>query len=147
VGLRGFNDASRSGRYTFSGPDYCERANEETVLMVQIEDVAGVQNAEAILDVPGVDLVFIGPYDLSQSAGKTGQVDDPELQGMMREVADACVARQRPLGIYADTPEGVRRWMAAGARLFTTGTDSVIFREGCLRLLDELRGASGTAPA
>ncbi len=146
VGLRGFNDASRSGRYMFSGPDYCARANEETVLIVQIEDVEGVANVEAILDVAGVDLVFIGPYDLSQSAGKTGQVDDPEVEAMMRRVAEACVARKRPLGIYADTPEGTRKWMAAGARLFATGTDSVIFAEGCRRQLAELRAAARKPP-
>jgi 2-keto-3-deoxy-L-rhamnonate aldolase RhmA len=102
---------------------YVERANDSTALVVQIEDIAAVRNLDEILAVPGVDAAFIGPYDLSGSMGRPGQVDDPDVQRAVRRVVDGCAAVAMPLGIFAPTTDAARTALRRGIRFLAVGTD------------------------
>jgi 2-keto-3-deoxy-L-rhamnonate aldolase RhmA len=102
---------------------YNDRANESTALVVQIEDIAAVEHLDEIIATPGVDAAFIGPYDLSGSMGKPGQVDDPDVQRAIERVVDGCAKAGMPLGFFSTTTEGARRARERGIRFLAVGTD------------------------
>ena len=104
---------------------YLQSANDRIALVVQIEHVEGVRQIEAILDVDGIDAVFIGPYDLSGSLGKPGRVGDPDVQTHIRRVRDACLARGKPVGIFAAEAEAARPYLDQGFVLLAVGADAV----------------------
>ena len=81
---------TRAQRYDLTFDDYMQRANEDIAVIVQIEHVKAVSNIEGILDVPGIDGVFVGPFDLSGSMDKPGKINDPEVQAAIQRVVQAC---------------------------------------------------------
>ena len=114
---------ARSAGYGRSFDHYIASANSDLALFVQIEHIQAVENLESILDVPGVDGVIIGPYDLSAGMGKTGQVDDPQVTAQIAHIRETCQRRAVPLGIFAaDTAAGLRA-RQDGFKLINIGTD------------------------
>ncbi|HVA89592.1 MAG TPA: aldolase/citrate lyase family protein [Chloroflexota bacterium] len=97
---------------------YFRRANEELLLVVQIEHIDGVRNADEILSVPGVDACFIGPNDLAASMGIGIGVplesDHTGLQEAIAEVRAACVRNGVAPGIHCSDAAGVRLRLAEG---------------------------------
>src|SRR5690606_38109316 len=87
-GARGVGLA-RSHGYGLRVREYLGRANRSTAVIVQAEHERAVANIESIVRVPGVDAVLLGPYDLSASLGKMGQIDDPTVVAAIRRVTDA----------------------------------------------------------
>jgi 2-keto-3-deoxy-L-rhamnonate aldolase RhmA len=102
---------------------YIDRANGSTALVVQIEDIAAVEHVDEIIATPGVDAAFIGPYDLSGSMGKLGQVDDPDVQRAIERVVDGCAQVGMPLGFFSMTTDGARKALQRGIRFLAVGTD------------------------
>ena len=68
------------GRQSFGVPDYVHRANDQTMVVVLIEEVTALDNLDDILKVDGVDVFFVAPTDLSQTMGHIGNVGHPEVQ-------------------------------------------------------------------
>ncbi|MBE0470632.1 MAG: aldolase [Methyloprofundus sp.] len=102
-GMRGvcrFVNAAQFG--TQPKDQYFEQANQSVVIL-QVEGVEGIQNLDAILEVQGFDILFIGPYDLSQSIGKPGQVDSSEVLSLMQQIAAKAKAKGILLGAFSDT--------------------------------------------
>lgn len=97
--------------------EYMRSANEDCLLMCQIESPVGVDNIDAILDVPGIDAAFVGPNDLSQSYGLMGQFDHPTVVGAIEKVVASAEARGKWSGIHMGAPDQVRQWIAKGMRL------------------------------
>ena len=95
IGERSIGVARAHG-YGLDVDRYMNIANDQIAVIVQIEHVRGAQDIEKILDVDGVDAVLIGPYDLSGSLGKPGEIDDPEVQGYIGRVRKACLKRKKP---------------------------------------------------
>jgi 4-hydroxy-2-oxoheptanedioate aldolase len=98
--------------------EYYENANDETLVVVQIEHIEGVRNADAILSVPGVDACFIGPNDLAASMGLglgvSLETDIPEVVDAIREVREACVRNGVAPGIHTSGAEAVNRRIEEG---------------------------------
>jgi len=103
---------------------YVQEANERIVVIVQIEHVEGVRNIEAILQTAGVDAVIIGPYDLSGSFGKLGQINDSEVQEAIATVHKACKQHEMPIGIFALQPEQGGGYLKQGYQLLALGIDA-----------------------
>jgi 2-dehydro-3-deoxyglucarate aldolase/4-hydroxy-2-oxoheptanedioate aldolase len=122
AGTRGMGGA-RAHRYGAGFGDYVARANREIAAIVQAEHIEAVENIESILRVPGVDAVFIGPYDLSASMGKPGQVDDPEVRAAIGKVRDAALAAGVRLGIYCSGADAARDYVRQGYTLIGMSTD------------------------
>ena len=117
LGRRGVCRNVRAARYSARDPfDYLERSNLDTVVVIQIESKEGVENITEILGVPGIDVVFIGPYDLSQSLGLTGQVEHRLVRSAMEQVVTACHLARVTSGVYADSAEAVSHWVGIISR-------------------------------
>jgi 2-dehydro-3-deoxyglucarate aldolase len=112
---------------------------------VQAEHVRAVEHIDAIVAVPGVDAVLLGPYDLSASLGKTGQVDDPDVVAAIGRVTAVCRAARMPLGLFGMTAAAVRPYMARGYTLIVAGTDLLHLASGARSVLETLRSANSTA--
>ncbi len=121
-GTRGMGLA-RAQRYGVGFEDYVAGANREIAAIVQAEHIEAVDRIEAIAAVPGVDAIFVGPYDLSASMGKPGQVRDPEVQTAIRRVRDAALKAGRRLGIYCSDAESARDFVRQGFTLIGMSTD------------------------
>jgi 2-dehydro-3-deoxyglucarate aldolase/4-hydroxy-2-oxoheptanedioate aldolase len=121
-GTRGMGGA-RAHRYGVGFQDYVARANREIAVIVQAEHIEAVAHIEAIAAVPGIDAIFVGPYDLSASMGRPGRIQDPEVQAAIRRVRDAALAAGRKLGIYCTDPESARDFMRQGYTLIGMSTD------------------------
>ena len=139
-GSRGVCRNVRAARY--SSRDryaYLEGANRDTLVVIQIESKAGVENLEGILSVPGIDAVFLGPYDLSQSLGIPGQTDHPLVRSTMDQVVTACRRAGVAAGVYADTPEAIRHWASMGAQYIAVGVDTALIYSLTRKQVAELR--------
>ena len=139
-GARGVGLARAQG-YGQTFRDYLRTANDEIAVIVQAEHALAVDNIEAIAHVPGVDAVLLGPYDLSASLGKMGQVDDPAVVAAIRRVTDACRAAGMPLGFFGVTAAAVLPYAAQGYTLLVAGVDTLYLGAGAKALLNELRAA------
>jgi len=142
LGMRGVCRFVRAADYSsLDRYEYFARANT-TVIVVQLEGVGAVENIQEILSVPGLDIVFIGPYDLSQSLGVAGQVDDPRVAQMMKTIVDECLKRNVAVGTFTDTIEEARKWSAAGVKYLCYSVDVGLFTEKCHETIRNLRDSS-----
>ncbi len=133
---------SRAQEYGIGLKDYMEKANKSLVVMPQIEHREAVDNIESIVEVNGLSVLFIGPYDLSGSIGKLGKVDDPEVCEMIEKVRSVCVKAGLVCGIFGVDTEAVKPYIEMGFSLIAIGTDmSYLSRsvEQTLRILHDLK--------
>ncbi len=117
---------------------YLAEANQETAVIVQVEHIQAVENVEAILAVEGVDAVLVGPYDLSASLDRMGQVEHPEVQAAIQRVRQACQAQGMPLGIFAATAEHARAYIQEGYRLVAVSGDTLMLDSAARDVLSKL---------
>lgn len=117
--------------------EYFSRANR-TLVILQIEGKKALENLDEILDVDGIDVLFIGPYDLSQSLGYPGQVNHPEVIGHMKAIVERAGKRGVVTGTFTDTPDSVRLWTEAGVKYISYSVDVGIFMEACQRVVKDL---------
>jgi 2-dehydro-3-deoxyglucarate aldolase len=137
-GARGVGLARAHG-YGLRFREYLSAANREIAVIVQAEHERAVDNIEAIVRVPGVDAVLLGPYDLSASLGKLGKIDDPAVVAAIDRVTEACQAVGMPLGYFGVTAAAVRPYVARGYSLIVAGVDTLYLANGANALLAELR--------
>ncbi len=107
-----------------------------TTIIVQLEEADAASDAAAVASTPGVDVVFVGPYDLSQSVGHPGDLDHADVVAAGERLASR-VAPHAVLGVYLERREQIARWRAAGASFFTLRTDGRIFLDACRRTLEQ----------
>ena len=117
---------------------YFAEANEALVIL-QLEGTEAIANLPEIAAVPGVDILFIGPYDLSQALGVPGQVDHPEVARRMMEITGFCRKNGIIVGTFTDTPENARKWREAGIRYLSYSVDVGLFLEACRRVVQSVR--------
>ena len=116
IGYRGMF----GGRQSFGVPDYVQRANDQTLVVVLIEEIEAVNNLAEILTVDNIDVFFVAPADLAQTMGHIGNHGHPEVQVTIDKALAQIVAAGRTAGTLA-TDDNVERYRDAGARFFLTG--------------------------
>jgi 2-keto-3-deoxy-L-rhamnonate aldolase RhmA len=121
-GTRGVGIARAQG-YGITFQASVQQANDNTAVILQIEHIDAVNQINKILAVAGIDAVLIGPYDLSGSLNRLGEVQHPEVSNAIQLVLDACQRQQMPVGIFCSTPEQVLQWQQEGVNLVAIGTD------------------------
>jgi 2-keto-3-deoxy-L-rhamnonate aldolase RhmA len=129
AGIRGVGPG-RAAAYGRSFDEYVERADEELTTIVQIETAAGVEHADEIAGVDGVDAVLVGQGDLSGSLGVLGEWNADEFRTALGTIVDAVHAAGKPLCMLAMDDEGIPRWVAAGADILIAGVDVAYLAKG-----------------
>jgi 2-keto-3-deoxy-L-rhamnonate aldolase RhmA len=121
VGTRGAGFYARSYRYSLDrGRPALDSRDDSISAGIQIESVEAVERAEEILDVPGLDYVFVGPTDLSVSHGSCDPTH-PWVVAAIESVAEKCRARGIPSGIYAANPDNAGVYAAMGYDTIAVG--------------------------
>ena len=129
VGTRGTCRFVRSAGFgDVPGSEYFSKA-QDTVVILQAEGKKAIENLDEILDVPGIDVVFVGPYDLSSSLGHVGEIDHPEVVAAIKEIIAKASAKGVKIGCFADTVEGGKKWRDLGAKFIGYACDTYIFMQ------------------
>lgn len=118
-------------------------SSQSTVVIAQIEDRLGLDNAAEIAQCSQIDCIFIGRADLAVSMGKASP-SDPEVLRASEDICRAARAAGRALGMFVPDLAEVSRWIELGVSLFLLESDHVFLRKGARALVDEVRKA-GTA--
>ncbi len=140
------NDITRSSSYGMV-PDYYARADDSLLIVVQIETVTAVENARAIAEVDGVDVVFIGPTDLSGSAGLPGQTGAPEVEALIARTVEAVRAVGKPLATVPRAGRTHQQLFDEGYCFVASGSEIYFYRRGIEALMAEWRAYRGEAAA
>jgi len=129
-------------KYTY-GPDYPDRANDGTLLLIQLEHIQGVDAADAILGVSGVDGCFIGPTDLALSMGlpRDGFESVPKHRECIQQIVEACSRSCKLVCTNAYTVAEARLRVAEGYSCVTMRSDADLFVDSAQSLLREMEGA------
>ena len=131
LGRRGFDGAGADADFMLAPPlEHLRHANEETFLVLQIEDCEAVDCIEGIAAVEGVDLLFVGPADLSISYGVPFQFDHLKVRCAIDRVAAAAAKAGKWWGIPTGTPEAAQQALDRGARMITAGNDHLFLVRG-----------------
>lgn len=132
LGRRGAGSSTRAARYglTQTSSEYFARANEELLVQLLVEEVAGIRNLDEILAVPGVDVVGIGPGDLAMSMGFPGKPSHPDVHAAVLEaeaqIVDSGLALDAAVGDGAGALEAMQR----GATMIAVSAASLLANAG-----------------
>ena len=118
---------------------YFKSANEETMIIAHIEGIKGINNLDEILSVPGIDVIFIGPYDLSQSLGIPGEVNNPLVTEKMKEVVLKCRENKVSVGTFADDIETAKSWVSLGVQYMAFSVDVGILYSASKIIVNKLK--------
>ncbi len=119
-------------------PEYAAAANQQTMVIVHIEDVKAVENLDALLAVEGIDVYFLGPTDLSNSLGIPGQSKDPKVIGLVEDSIKQIAGAGKIAGCIAADVETARRYTELGARYIASHAISFM-ASASRQFLEELR--------
>ncbi len=137
AGTRGVGLARAQG-YGMRFKEYIDSANQDIGVILQIEHIDAVKNIESIVKVPDIDALFIGPYDLSASMGRIGQVNDPAVQQQIEHVRSVCLDAGLAPGIFTANPQEVKTFIEKGYTLITLGIDTMILGKALKQTLQEI---------
>ena len=127
IGTRGTNRFVRSASSgAVPGSKYFSKA-QDTMLILQVEGRKAVENLDEILDVPGIDVVFVGPYDLSSSLGHVGEIEHPEVIDCIKGIIAKGKEKGVKIGCFTDTVESGVRCRDLGIKFIGCSCDSYLF--------------------
>jgi 4-hydroxy-2-oxoheptanedioate aldolase len=139
-GERGAAPSVRGARYGLvPWVEYRERTAKDGTLVLQIEGREGIANLDAILATAGLDVVFIGTFDLSNALGVPGQLDHPRLLEAVGDIVRRARARGVSVGMWMPEPEQIAPWIARGVQFLTVTNSDRIFMAGCRAVVGEVR--------
>ena len=138
-GMRGVCRFVRAANYSsLDRFQYFHEANE-TIVILQLEGKDALANLDQILTVPDIDIIFIGPYDLSQSLGVAGQVNNPVVTEKMQEIVAKCIQSKIVVGTFVDTLADAKKWRDLGVKYLCYSVDVGIFYEKCKADVEMIR--------
>jgi len=143
-GIRGVaHPIARASGYGTDLERYLKKAEDELLVICQIETRPGVENASAIAGTDGVDMIFLGPMDLSASAGHFNEPDHPEVAELMSRVEAAAQAAGKMLGGLATAGRPAAALFERGYHLVIDAIDIALLREGARRNVEAAADYTG----
>ena len=124
IGQRGVGPG-RAASYGYRIPDYLAKANETILLAIQVETAEGLANIAEIAAVDGIDLIFIGPGDLSVSIGAMGPAGQDKLDEAILTITETSLRAGRPVGIFRPTTDDIADWASTGISFFILASDTM----------------------
>lgn len=129
VGVRGSAFGIAGDQYVGGPAEAAQRAADaRTFFLPQIETPGAVEEVDAIAALPGVDVPFVGPLDLSTNLGVPGDFTAPAVERALERVLEACAAHSKVPGIFAPTVSLARRWSDMGFRMVSLAADTALLR-------------------
>jgi 4-hydroxy-2-oxoheptanedioate aldolase len=124
---RGLAAGTRPDRYGFSGSmeAFTTASNEQSIVCVQLEHAAAIENVDEILGVEGIDVFFVGPSDLSQSMGYPGNPEEPAVRSAIETALEKIVGAGKIAGMPA-SPGNIDRVLAAGCLYIYTHLPKIV---------------------
>ena len=135
-GTRGVAGSPRAAGFSRNFKQYFQEANENLLTVVQIETQEAISNIDAIAAVEGVDVLFIGPLDLSVSLGIVGEFEHPDFRSALQKVAAAAQKAGKAAGILLRGPADLERAVSDGFTFLGIGSDGGLIAQGMPRLAD-----------
>lgn len=138
-GARGLSNSPRAGSYGgLPLAEFRSQSDARTVTMVQIEDAAALNQLDEIAACPDVDVLFVGPADLSFSMGVA--MPSADLDAAIDSVAAACRRAGVAAGLFVGDEAQIPRWAERGVTVFVCGSDQGLLKKGAQRLVAAARG-------
>ena len=140
MGERGLSIFTRAGDYFVNqGENHTDRQNAETMVVVHIEGQRGLDNLDEIMTVDGIDVLFLGPYDISQSLGMPGDVRNPKVEDALKAAADKARSQGRAVGSYAKDVEMGKWLIDLGVQYLSINVDATIYMQACEQIAKALK--------
>jgi 2-keto-3-deoxy-L-rhamnonate aldolase RhmA len=140
MGRRGVGLGTAHTDFVIPDPaTYFREANENTTIIAMIESPRGVGNADAIAQTPGIDVLWLGHFDLTQAMGIPAQFNHPDFLDAMRKVISAAGKYAKVAAINPRSHEQADEWIAAGFNAISWGNDVVIYRDALSSAVQSLR--------
>lgn len=140
VGNRGMGlGAARAALYGRNTAEYLQHFEDNMMVICQIETKEAVGNIETIAAVEGVDMLFIGPYDLSGSIGKPGQFEDPQVKALFEEARDRIKATGKWLGCISTGAERTNEMFSGGFDFLLCASETALVSSAAGNLLGQLK--------
>jgi 4-hydroxy-2-oxoheptanedioate aldolase len=138
AGVRGVAFSNRAGGYGSNFRPYLA-ASAALITVVQIESPTAVQNADAIAAIDGVDVLFVGPSDLSHSMGMLGNFEHPDFVAAIQRTATAARSHGKQCGILLPAPKDFKHYYDLGYRFIASGSDAVLLNNAARALVEGIR--------
>ena len=145
VGNRSVGGGMHSLNFAATSAEYYARANDETLVVLQTESPRGVENAEAIYALPGVDAIFVGPVDLRANMRSPDgrDADDAAFEAMLARVIAAGKKTSTPTGMHAMSPEAALKRAAQGMQFLAVSSELRMMTQEAQAILKALGGEAG----
>ena len=135
IGQRGLCRAVRAADYSnMNKKDYLDHSNSKVEVIFQIEGIQGFNNLNQILNHDGVNSIFIGPYDLSQSLGSPGDIWNTAIVDKMKKIIKDCNDQSISVGVFTDTIDGLKFWSDLNVDFIEYGSDMLLFSDALTNL-------------
>ena len=142
-GMRGVCRFVRAAEYTALDRNTYFAASKDLLVILQLEGTEAIRNLDEILEVEGIDILFVGPYDLSQTLGVPGDVSNPIVIKEMQKIVDKAKEKGKVVGTFVDDMNALHRWREAGIQYLSYNVDVGIFMDGCKNIVETARNITG----
>lgn len=143
AGVRGVSGSTRAAGFTRDMRSYLDTANDEIVVMIAVETMEAVENLDEILQVEGLDGIFIGAVDLASSMGHLGDPSQPEVQDAIALIESKVIPSDKFLGALAGDWGKARQYFERGYRLIALMQDGVSIKDASDKAVADFRDVYG----
>ena len=133
----------RATQFGLNFNTYYDESRDNILGIVQIETLEALDNLDAIAAVEGVDILFIGPADLSMAMGIFGQFDHPRFVDALNKIVQAAQKADKAIGILIFNPDDYDKYQNMGIRFIACGSDATFVAEGARLMAKKLNGFKG----
>jgi 4-hydroxy-2-oxoheptanedioate aldolase len=143
-GIRGVARMVRATNFGSDFKEYYANQKKNLVCIVQIETEEILNSLDSVAATDGIDVLFVGPMDLSIALGVFGQPDHPKFIDAIKATADAAIKEGKTAGILLQKPEEFEKYYELGFRFIACGSDSVFVKDGACKMVERLIGLKNT---
>lgn len=140
IGKRGFSPFTRAGNYSVGAvKDLTQKANAAVLLAIHIEGKEAIDNIDEILKIIGIDIVFIGLFDLSKSLGIPGDIDNPKVVNYLKDLVKRTTKAGKYPGTIVANDQQLRKYSDFGVKYFTYSVDCEVISRSYNGIVDGFR--------
>lgn len=132
LGTRGLSLTQRAANYGVWNKDvpYTTYSNENTLVSMHVENIEIANHIEELCDIEQIDVIFVGPADLSQSMGLPGQMTHPDVVKVIENVFKVAIEKGKAVGIFCGNPDAVKKYVDLGAKYILYSSDTTLIYKG-----------------